>query len=62
MIASHHQCQPDPSLDVPPEESAGVWPTPSGSSSPDNSDTRSAGLVLNSLVALFQEISPPLNV
>ena len=41
---------------------AGVWDVALGGSRPDSDDARSAGWVLNSLVASFHEISPPLKV
>ena len=61
MIANHHQRKPPPFSD-PPGSGGGVWATASGISRPDSEAARSAGLELNSLVALFQESSPPLNV
>ena len=61
-INSHHQPHP-PFSDVSPAAgAAGVWATASGISSPDSDDASPDGSVLNSLVASFQEISPPLKL
>ena len=57
MIASHHSLKPDP---LPEAPLAGVSDTAVGNSRPDSVDASSAGSVLNSLVAWFHEIWPPL--
>src|SRR5262245_59491350 len=59
MISNHHQCQVKPLSDFGAEPACG--PVPLGTCSPASCPASSGGLVVNLLLALFQDSSPPVN-
>ncbi len=61
ITSSHHQCQLNPLPDLPSAAGA-PGAVPLGTSIPDSDPASSGGLVLKELVALLNEISPPLKV